>query len=317
MTSLLQPLSGGYSGAELYRIVLPDHARVAAVQFPYLDLSRLAAGNYCLKIRHLHTHDESPRRIPAICAVYESLGIPSLHLFQAGPTPDGRYYSLYQYIDGENFELAGEKLPAAENYRVGVQVGTWLRQLKDAPIPAILADASPDFDQLTAEARERYSLLRSNATAEQLLLEFFAPDLLDSIPARLDQTRTAFYGLEPRLIHGDIKRSNLIYDPSGRVWLIDIEAMRPSYDFYNFRYQMTWMLSDASATKPEFNRGLFDGLYHNSRPARFQDQLVYTLLFNFLEFSTKHLADLDELQAFFRRLQPVLPLALSSVEPIV
>ena len=86
---------------------------------------------------------------------------------------------------------------------------------------------------------------------------------------------------KPKLIHGDIKRSNIMVDKNKEFHFVDIESMKFSYDVINFKYQMTWALFDGNESEFEFVKGCFDGIYNNKRPKNFNYYVIFVVILNF------------------------------------
>ena len=117
----------------------------------------------------------------------------------------------------------------------------------------------------------------------------------------LENTSRYFDNLKPRLIHGDIKRANVMKDKSHKLWIVDIEDMKYSYDLLNFRYTLSWELSDVNGTY--FTKGFFDGSYNNKRPENFNEQVMFVLILNFMSTCYKYSKDnlLDKIEWYINR----------------
>lgn len=289
----LTPLDGGHSGAELYCAAAVGQRFLVKIFPEEFDQKRLD-------------------RISEICQLYQNLEIPSLTLVKFGKVKTGGHpYCFYNYIDGDNYEVAGERCTEAENYRVGYKVGTWLGILKNTKPPAKLKSQEENLSDLIRRITTAYFQLFTNPTLVCLMCRYFDLATLLRFGEDLAQLSQPFAYYTKHLIHGDIKRSNIMLDPAGKIWLVDIESMKMSYDIMNFRHQMTWFLSAKNTGKTEFLRGVFDGLYKNTRPIDFQQQLIFVTLLNFCEYTAHHAHELDTLQEYFERMQPIIPQLLA------
>lgn len=270
----LTKLSGGHSGADLYR----------------LEISKQA---YLLKV---FPSDFSEKRfdcIAEICKLYQNLGIKSLNLIKRGKTTTGQPFCIYNYIDSNNYEEVGKLCTVEENYRVGHYVGSSLSILKNTQPSLKMSKQCEDINKLIQNIAANFLQLLSNPDFEQLALQYYNIADLKSFAEELISYSTLFDDIKPYLIHGDIKRSNVILDAAGNIWLIDIESMKMSYDIMNFRHQMIWFLSSNDERKMGFLKGVFDGLYGDNYPIDFWRQIRCITLLNFCEH-TVHCASKPE-----------------------
>ena len=159
-----------------------------------------------------------------------------------------------------------------------------------------------------------YTELIFDAALRELLLRYFSDSELSWIHDKFIQTATSFDGLGKNLIHGDIKRSNIMRDHAGNLYLIDIESLKYGHDMMNFRHQMTWLLQKDKPKRWHFLRGVFDGLYSDRRPAGFNNQLSYIYILNFIEH-VHHIRDKSaDLETYLHMIRLNLPLILNATE---
>lgn len=102
---------------------------------------------------------------------------------------------VYNYIDGVNLDIIGD-----EEYT------------------------------LTHHINQTYEALLSDTQASALLSAYFDLGQLKSLLNQFNQASLLFSEQDMHLIHGDIKRSNLMRDRSGELYLIDIESMKYGHD---------------------------------------------------------------------------------------
>lgn len=86
---------------------------------------------------------------------------------------------------------------------------------------------------------------------------------------------------EKHLIHGDIKRANIMVISKKEFYLVDCESIEIAPDIMNFRHQITWTLF--SREEKAFISGYLDGIYNNTRPLHFNKMALYCILLNFFE----------------------------------
>lgn len=285
----LEEIFGGYSGARLFRI-------------------RTETQDYCVKILPERLSEGSEARVKEICKIYQKAGINSLSLRGYGNLEaENRHFYIYDFIEGESFkEYSNRELSAEEIRKIGREIGQKLRNLKlDKNLAGSTQLATDNISRLTEYGIERYHELLNNATMMRLMREFFEITQIEKLMQEFVETKGIFLGLEPKLIHGDLKRSNMVYGKDGKIYLIDIESMRKSYDVLNLRYQMTWIMFPEAKKERAFVGGVFDGLYKDGRPEKFNEQLRYVLMLNFLEHTTKALKRDEDVREYFTKMQGV------------
>lgn len=285
----LTKVEGGHSGAELFCAETADQ-------------------KYLVKILPSKFDPKHLERISEICKLYQDLGIRSLELIKYGKVKSSNQpFCFYNHIDGDNYEVIGTNCSTENNYEVGKCIGTWLETLKNSNPPAKLANHEEDLGALTDSIASSFHQVLTNPRVMRILLEYFDLGFLTQLGKRLTTQSKMFNRYTKHLVHGDIKRSNVMIDGKGNIWLIDIESMKMSYDIMNFRHQMTWFLSAKDSKKMDFLRGVFDGLYKNTRPLDFSQQLLFITILNFCEYTAHHKNEEDSIIDYCQRMQPVFP----------
>lgn len=282
-----EEITGGYSGAKLLRLRYADKDR-------------------CVKIMPRGLEERSARRVREICEIYRRVGINSLSLRGYGELDEGKHFYIYDYIKGESFkEYSNRELSQAEIRKAGANLGRKLRVLKEFENYEKDLIQTDDVKRLTLSGQELYKSLTDNATTSELMWRYFEREQVEELMREFATTVEIFAQTKPGLIHGDLKRSNMVQGQDGEVYLIDIESMRRSYDVLNLRYQMTWILFEGAEKEREFVRGIFDGLYGEGRPEGFDRMLKYVLMLNFVEHTAKAWRREENLRGYFEEMQKV------------
>jgi len=286
-----EEITGGYSGAKLLRL-------------------RYAGKDRCVKIMPRGLEERSARRVREICEIYRKVGIDSLSLRGYGELDEGRHFYIYDYIEGESFkEYSNRELSRGEIRKAGTELGRKLRVLKEFEDYENDLIQTDDTKQLTLSGQELYKSLTNDAAVSELMWKYFEQGQIEELMQEFMETAEVFAGVKPGLIHGDLKRSNMVKGQDGKIYLIDIESMRRSYDVLNLRYQMTWILFAGAEKEREFVRGIFDGLYDGvcgeGRPGGFSRMLRYVLMLNFVEHTTKAWRRGEDLREYFENMREV------------
>lgn len=294
-----EEIFGGYSGARLFRF-------------------QLGGTDYCLKVPKRPITPDDIAKFREICEIYQKNGIKSLEYLGYGYNDNTKQRSyLYRYISGQNLKTLVEgSYTLAATHQAGVTTGLLLRKLRDYPV-AMLSPHIPrdNMNELTERGNQLYKQLLNTPQLTDYLWQSYQPAQLQALNEIFNQAAQTFRTTKPHLIHGDIKCSNIIIDQSGDQCLIDIAAMRVSYDVVNFRYQMTWNLLPDNHQRRAFAQGFFDGLYDYQRPTSFYQQVNYITILNFLEHSLKFADDAAEIEWYFQKMQPVFADLLAGHKP--
>lgn len=294
----LTPVSGGRSGAQIFRFQLDDT-------------------DYCLKIPKHQTTSADFQCFHTICQLYQQANIRSLKFLGYGHYLHQSFY-LYRYISGENLKILSDtSYTTHETCRAGVQAGHTLRRLHDVSPLKINSIPSEDLKKLIYYGQQLHNQLVQNSVISQLLTKHQLLTLLTSLMAIFANAETFFANLSPRLIHGDIKRSNIIIDQNECQHFIDIGAMKISYDVLNFRYQIIWDLLPENRQRRAFTKGFFDGVFRQQYPNYFHQQIIFTSILNFLEHTAKFSHDLTELDWYFGRTAPLFRALLAGQNPLI
>lgn len=286
----LEEIVGGYSGARLLRL-------------------RLAEDDLCVKILPKWLNGASVERIREICKIYAEAGVDSLSLRGYGNLEtEERHFYIYDFILGESFkEYSNRELSLEETRTAGAEMGRKLRRVKEVNLTEYSVLATDDIDKLTEYGLEKYHELRKDPEMRKWLEEYFDRKQIERLMAEFAETKAIFKKEVEKLIHGDLKRSNMVWGTDGKIHLIDIESMRKSYDVLNLRYQMSWILFEGAEKEREFVRGIFDGLYgqRGERPAGFAEEVRYVLMLNFVEHTAKARQRGEDVREYFERMRKV------------
>ena len=213
------------------------------------------------------------------------------------------YYIVYTYLEGENIKYISNnyKIDYEEIRKLGEKVGKNILQLKNYKYNGIAKFETDDINSLKKETINNFKKFLDNKECKSIINKFYTDYELNNMINILENTSKYLDNLKPNLIHGDIKRANVMKYKSHKLWLVDIEDMKYSYDLLNFIYTLSWELSDVNGTY--FTKGFFDGLYNNKRPENFNEQVMFVLILNFMSACYKYSKDnlLDKIEWYINR----------------
>ncbi len=260
---IIEEVEDGYSDCLVYKITKGKH-------------------KYFLKIFPERFDEQKINRIKKYIEIYEKLKIKSLKVIEYGKIEGfEKYYMIYNFIEGSNLRVCTN----SENYalndirKIGEHIGKEMLKLKNYEQYDKQAFEQKQIKDLTTKAIANFYHVLENEGSKKLITQYFKIDEIDKLKNKANEYVDLFKDIEPKLIHGDIKRANIMVDDKQNLYMVDIESMQINYDILNFKYQMTWALFDERET--EFVKGYFDGLYENKRPMNFNQQVIYMIIVNF------------------------------------
>ena len=266
-TDIIEEIEDGYSGALLYKITRGKDKFFLKVFIGAVNIEK----------------------IKKCVSIYKELNIKSLDIIDFGNIDNlEKYYIVYNIIEGENLKsyTKSERFTLEDVRKMGTIIGKELlklRNYKDYNNELFISD---NIHIIVDNAKNNFNLLLENKAYRDVILKYFSIEEINDLKNKLEQYCNIFKYVEQRLIHGDIKRSNIMVNQNGEFYITDIESMQVNYDVLNFRYQITWSLFEGSEKEAEFVKGYFDGIYSNTRPENFNYSIIFTIILNF--FSEAH-----------------------------
>lgn len=272
-TDVIEPVEDGYSGALIYKVIRGENKYFLKVFKGILDIEKI---KNCVSI-------------------YKKLNIKSLDIIDFGNIDNlDKYYIVYNFIEGKNLKAytTTDEYSLEDLRKIGTMIGKELLKLKTYDNYNNNLFMSDDINLIIEDTKNNFKLLLENEIYRNIMLEYFTIEEINDLNKKLVEYANIFKDVEPRLIHGDIKRSNIMVN-NKELYITDIESMQVSYDVLNFRYQITWSLFEGSEKEAEFVRGYFDGIYSNSRPENFNYSIIFTIILNFFTESYKRYRNLN------------------------
>ncbi len=255
----IEEITDGYSGAIIYKIIRKKE-------------------NYFLKIFNYPFHSSSLEKIKNGLEIYKKLDIKSLEIIDSGRI-EGKDYIVYNYIDGINLREYSNNLSCDEIKKIGTTIGREFFKVKNYKkeieiFPII------DLKQVSSEAITNFDRLLNQQDSRAILLKYFSSTSVAILKEKLLEYQRITEKSEKGIIHGDIKRANIIM--KGNHWyIVDCESIQIAPDIMNFRHQITWALF--SKEEKSFISGYLDGLYNRKRPLHFNQMALYCIILNFFQ----------------------------------
>lgn len=263
INDIIEKVEDGYSGALLYKVTRGEK-------------------KFFLKI---FKEILNKVKIEKIVSIYADLNIKSLNLIETGYIKNRKnYYIIYNFIEGKNLKVYNnEQNTNLKSIRKeGETIGKQLLKLKNYYNYDEKLFKAYDINEDIQNTMSSFQILMKNEIYRSIVLDYYNIPELQEIYNKLIYYGNMLKCNEPKLIHGDIKRANIMIDENKEFYITDIESMQVGYDILNFKYQMTWNLFDGNEKELEFVKGYFDGIYNNKRPKNFNYNVMFIVLLNFL-----------------------------------
>ena len=267
-TDIIEEVEEGYSGALLYKVIRGENKFFLKIFKGTLDVDK----------------------VKKIVSIYNKIDIKSLDIIDFGTVDNlDKCYIVYNFIEGKNLKAYTntDEFSLSDVRKIGTIIGKELLKLKTYKDYDNDLFMSGGIDVIIDNVKNNFNLLLKNENYKNIMFEYFTIEEINGLNKKLVEYGNTFKNIEPRLIHGDIKRSNIMINENKEFYITDIESMQVGYDALNFRYQITWSLFDGSEKEAEFVKGYFDGIYSGNRPKNFNHSIIFTIILNFFTESYK------------------------------
>jgi len=268
---IIEEVTDGYSGALLYKITRGKN-------------------KYFLKVFNKIFYEDKIKRLKKQLDIYKHLNIKSLDIIEYGNIKDfSRYYIVYNYIDGVNLKVYTESREHSlkDVRHIGKYIGKEMLKLKKYEDYDKKLFLHKDIDTLTKKVIYNFYLMLEDEHSYNIITNYFKIEEINKFRDKLNQYSRLIKCEKPKLIHGAIKRSNIMVDKNKNFYIVDVESMQVNYDIINFLHQMTWSLFEGNEKETEFVSGYFDGIYNETRPVNFNYNILFITIINFFNTSYK------------------------------
>ena len=262
---IIEEVKDGYSGALLYKITRNE-------------------SNFFLKIFNGKLTKKEKKKIKNCISIYKKLNIKSLSIIDMGNISNSdNYYIVYNFIEGINLKEYTKinNFSPSDIRKFGEKIGQELLKLKNYKDYNIELFISEKIEDLVETTINNFDLLLNNNLYKNIILEYFDTKELNQLKSKLIEYYSFLKNVPQNLIHGDIKRANIMVNENKEFYITDIESMQVNYDVLNFRYQITWSLFEGSEKEYEFVNGYFNGIYDGRRPKDFNYHIIFIIILNF------------------------------------
>lgn len=217
-------------------------------------------------------------KIEKIIQIYEKCDVNTIKLLDYGYI-DNKLYLIYNFIDGFALNRVYDKYSLFDYYNMGFNIGDSYRKInsnytfnnsffKDYNIGDLVDYFVKSFQNLY------------NGTLSYIK-SIIKEEMMENIIKRMRELVSSFDDEEKVYIHADMHPKNIMIDSDNHLYVIDIEAFCIDYFVMNMR----WSIASAFSNKKnnEFFKGFINGYYSNHIPVKFNRQLIFIMILNFME----------------------------------
>lgn len=257
----LEEITDGYSGAIIYKLIRGKE-------------------RYFLKIFNYSFHSSSLEKISKGLKIYKKLDIKSMEIIDSGKIGE-KDYIVYNYIEGINLRKYSNAFSCEEINQIGRKIGKQLLKLKNYESYDKTLFPIINLRKITDEVVTQFNALLEAKESKEIIEKYFNNQDIKILKEKIMKCLSITEKSEKHLIHGDIKRANIMVTSKKEFYLVDCESIAVAPDIMNFRHQITWALF--SKEEKAFISGYLDGLYNNTRPLYFNKMALYCILLNFFQ----------------------------------
>lgn len=231
---------------------------------------------YFLKI--IKNNNINIDEVKKIIEIYKKNNVNTIELLDYGHIND-YVYLIYNFIDGFALNMTYDKYSISDYNKMGFKIGNSYRVI----------NSSCKFD------KHFFNNYNINDLANQFIYSFtklyngelsyiksiIKEEKINCIINRMKELISSFDNEEKVYIHADIHPKNILVDNKQNLYIIDIESFCLDYFVMNLR----WSIIAAFRNKKNnaFFKGFINGYYNNNVPTKFNRQLIFITILNFME----------------------------------
>lgn len=195
-----------------------------------------------------------------------ALGVPMSQPLEFGICDNGKsVYSLLTWCDGEDAEVALQRLTETEQYELGIKSGKILRLIHSIPAPKEQEGWSIRFNRKTSNKIKKYKACG---------LKF---DGDDKIISYIENNRYLLSDRPQCYQHGDYHVGNMIISPDNTLSIIDFNRSDFGDPWEEFN-RIVW----SATVSPHFATGQINGYFGGKPPIKFFELLAFYISSNTL-----------------------------------
>ena len=221
-------------------------------------------------------------KIKKIIQIYEKYGINTIKLLDYGYIED-KVYLVYNFIDGFALNKVYDKYNANDYNSMGFNIGYSYKIINSNYNFDTCFLNNYDLKNLTNQFMNSFKTLYNGKLS--YIKSIIDEERMENIINRMKELISSFDNEKKVYIHADMHPKNIMIDNMQKLYIIDIESFCIDYFVMNIR----WSIAAAFRNKEnnEFFKGFINGYYNNNVPIDFNKQLIFIIIFNFIEHTVE------------------------------
>lgn len=217
-------------------------------------------------------------KIKKIIGIYEKHNISTIKLLDYGYINDN-VYLIYNFIDGFALNFVYDKYSTSDYNEIGFKIGNSYRVINsDCEFDKYFLN-NYNINDLANQFIDSFQKLYNGKLS--YIKNIMKEEKINRIINRMKEIIPSFENEKKVYIHADIHPKNIMIDNKDNLYIIDIESFCLDYFIMNIR----WSVIAAFRNKKnnEFFKGFVNGYYNNNVPTKFNKQLIFIIILNFME----------------------------------
>ena len=217
-------------------------------------------------------------KIKKIIEIYEKYNINTIKLLDYGYINDN-VYLIYNFIDGFALNVVYDKYSTSDYNEMGFKIGNSYRVINsDCEFDKYFLN-NYNINDLANQFIDSFQKLYNGKLS--YIKNIMKEEKINRIINRMKEIIHSFENEKKVYIHADIHPKNIMIDNKDNLYIIDIESFCLDYFIMNIR----WSVIAAFRNKKnnEFFKGFVNGYYNNNVPTKFNKQLIFIIILNFME----------------------------------
>lgn len=217
-------------------------------------------------------------RIKKTIDIYKENGINTINLLNYGYI-NCYVYLIYNFIEGYALNTIYDKYNDSDYRKMGFKIGDYYRVINSNYKYDKRFFNNYNISNLTNQVIDSFKKLYNGELS--YIKSVMKEEKINCIIARMKELVSSFNDEEKVYIHSDIHPKNIVIDNEHNLYIIDIESFCIDYFIMNLRWSI--MATFRNKKNNEFFKGFVNGYYNNDIPSKFNKQLIFIIIFNFIE----------------------------------
>lgn len=217
-------------------------------------------------------------KIKKTIEIYKENDINTIELLDCGYIND-YVYLIYNFIEGNALNTVYDKYNDTDYRKMGFKIGNCYRIINSTNKYDKFFLNNYDISNLTNQVIDLFEKLYNGELS--YIKDIMNEEKINCMIKRMKELVSSFDDEEKVYIHSDIHPKNIVIDNKDNLYIIDIESFSLDYFIMNVRWSI--MAAFRNKKNNEFFKGFINGYYNNDIPPRFNKQLIFITILNFME----------------------------------